>query len=265
MAEVQNVTQSILVDPVKFPLMGSPWPPMMIVAAYLFFVLRAGKKMMKDREPFDMRGAIKIYNIVQIVYNSVLLLCGSYFFFVLRVYDIGCIHRLPLDHEYKNWERLLSYAYYFNKYMDLTETVFFVMRKKDRQISFLHVFHHASMCVASYIHITFSGYGGLLFPVCYINVAVHVIMYIYYYLSSVSKAVRASLWWKKYITIAQLVQFILVLLYLANILRRPNCDASRTVIYFSMLLAAAFIMLFGHFYVKAYILPGKKKSQLKAQ
>ncbi|KAH8288299.1 hypothetical protein KR054_000483 [Drosophila jambulina] len=265
MDEVENVTLTVSGDPVQFPLVGSPWPPLMILAAYLFFVLKAGRKIMENRKPFDLRGVIKVYNIIQIVYNSVALSGAVYFLFVLRAYDMSCVHRLPLDHEHKNLERLLTYSYYFNKYMDLAETVFFVMRKKDRQISFLHVFHHTIMCVFGYMYITFSGYGGLLFPVCLLNVAVHVIMYTYYYLSSVSAEVQASLWWKKYITIVQLVQFFLGVSFLANTLRQPNCDASRTVIYLGMVLGAAFITLFGNFYVKAYILPGRKKSQLKVQ
>ncbi|KAH8367418.1 elongation of very long chain fatty acids protein F-like [Drosophila serrata] len=265
MDEIGNITLTVSGDPVQFPLMGSPWPPMMVLGTYLVFVLKAGRMIMENRKPFDLRGVIKVYNIVQIVYNSVALMAALYFLFVLKAYDLNCIQRLPLDHEHKNWERLLAYSYYFNKYMDLTETLIFVMRKKYRQVSFLHVFHHTIMCVFGYVYITFSGYGGFLFPVCLLNVAVHIIMYTYYYLSSVSAKVQASLWWKKYLTIVQLVQFFLAILYLINTLRQPNCDASRTVIYMSMLLGVAFIMLFGNFYVKAYVLPGRRKSQAKVQ
>ncbi|KAH8243130.1 hypothetical protein KR032_004747 [Drosophila birchii] len=265
MNQVENITLTISEDPVQFPLVGNPWPPMMILGGYLYFVLKGGRTIMEKRKPFDLRGVIKVYNIVQIVYNSVALSGALHFLLILRAYDISCVRRLPLDHEFKNWERLLTYAYYFNKYMDLTETVFFVMRKKYQQISFLHVFHHISMCVFGYMYITFGGYGGLLLPVCLVNVAVHIFMYTYYYLSSVSAEVRTSLWWKKYLTIVQLAQFIVCMLYLVNHLRRPNCDVSRKVIYSGLLLGSAFITLFSNFYYKAYILPDRKKSQLKVQ
>ncbi|KAH8264407.1 hypothetical protein KR038_008204 [Drosophila bunnanda] len=265
MDEVGNITLTLSGDPVQLPLLGSPWPPLMILAAYLAFVLKAGRKIMENRKPFDLRGVIKVYNIVQIVYNSVALSGALYFLLVLKAYDLSCIHQLPLDHEHKNWERMLVYSYYINKYMDLTETVIFVMRKKYRQISFLHVFHHTIMCVSGYAYITFTGYGGILFVPCLLNVAVHIIMYTYYYLSSVSAKVQASLWWKKYLTIVQLLQFLLAIIFLANTLMQPNCDVSRTVIYLGILLGVAFIMLFGNFYVKAYILPSGKKSQLKDQ
>ncbi|ROL51082.1 Elongation of very long chain fatty acids protein 2 [Anabarilius grahami] len=46
--------------------------------------------------------------------------------------------------------------YYFSKLIEFLDTVFIVLRKKNSQISFLHVYHHASMfniwwCVLSWI------------------------------------------------------------------------------------------------------------------
>ena len=35
--------------------------------------------------------------------------------------------------------------YYISKLVEFLDTVFFILRKKDNQISFLHVYHHASM------------------------------------------------------------------------------------------------------------------------
>ncbi|XP_017026474.1 very long chain fatty acid elongase F-like [Drosophila kikkawai] len=261
MIEILNMTSSG--DPVQLPLMGSPWSTLIILSAYLLIALKPGRKFMENREPFDLRGVIKVYNLVQILYNSLMLACGLYFLIFLKAYDLSCVHRLPLDHEHKNWERVLAYAYYFNKYMDLAETIFFLLRKKFRQITFLHVFHHFNLALFGYFYMTFSGYGGVMFPVCLLNVAVHIIMYTYYYLSSVSTKVQASLWWKKYITIVQLVQFLLGFIYFSNTLRRPNCDVSQTVIYPGMLLQISFFVLFGNFYVRAYILPGRKQSRRK--
>ncbi|XP_017057437.1 elongation of very long chain fatty acids protein F [Drosophila ficusphila] len=262
MADFLNGTLSISEDPVQLPLMGSPWPTLTILSIYLLFILKVGRQFMENRKPFDLRGVIKAYNIMQIVYNSAALTGGLYFLFVLKAYDLSCISRLPLDHEYKNWERWLSYSYFFNKLMDLMETVFFVLRKKYRQISVLHVVHHLIMAFGGYLYLTYSGYGGTLFPLCLLNVAVHVIMYTYYYLSCVSKDLQTSRW-KKYITIVQLVQFLLVLSNFSYTLMQPNCNASRPVIYSGMLVDITFILLFGNFYLHAYVLPSKKKPELK--
>ena len=35
--------------------------------------------------------------------------------------------------------------YYFSKLLEFMDTIFFVLRKKNSQISFLHVYHHATM------------------------------------------------------------------------------------------------------------------------
>ena len=35
--------------------------------------------------------------------------------------------------------------YYFSKCIEFLDTIFFILRKKNNQISFLHVYHHASM------------------------------------------------------------------------------------------------------------------------
>ncbi|KAH0617926.1 hypothetical protein JD844_016688 [Phrynosoma platyrhinos] len=46
--------------------------------------------------------------------------------------------------------------YYFSKVIEFADTIFFVLRKKNSQITFLHVYHHATMfniwwCVMNWI------------------------------------------------------------------------------------------------------------------
>lgn len=43
-----------------------------------------------------------------------------------------------------------TYFYYSLKVLDLVDTVFFVLRKKTTQISFLHVYHHGIVLLATY-------------------------------------------------------------------------------------------------------------------
>lgn len=233
---------------------------------------------MKNREAFDLRGVIKVYNIFQIVYNSWMFLYVSWqanmkeisfliyiflqtihFLFVLRAYDLGCMNTLPLDHEHKDRERYFSNLYLINKFIDLIETVFFVLRKKDRQISVLHVFHHASMPLAVYTGLIFNGYGGIATSYCLLNVLVHILMYTYYYLSSVSEAVQKSLWWKKYITIFQMVQFAVILACISYALWQPDCTVPTLTAYLAGILAFSFLLLFSNFYVRTYVLAGPKR------
>jgi len=175
-------------------------------------------------------------------------------------YNFSCISNLPLDHEYKNWERWLSYSYFFNKLMDLLETVFFIFRKKYRQISFLHVFHHVYMVYIGFLYMYYYGYGGHGFFLITFNVVVHTMMYTYYYQSSLNRNSGGDLWWKKYITVVQLVQFVIIFSHSVYILRQTDCQTSRLSATWGSLISVVFIILFSNFYVRTYILPKKTKS-----
>lgn len=60
------------------PLMGSPIPMLLLVSIYLLFV-GMGKKWMEHRPPVRIDRIIIVYNIVQIIANSALvLMVGSF-------------------------------------------------------------------------------------------------------------------------------------------------------------------------------------------
>lgn len=72
-------------DPVRLPLLTSQRPTLILLASYLLFIKVIGPKIMENRKPFDLRGAIRVYNITQIIYNvlmfsfvSILVLWYSY-------------------------------------------------------------------------------------------------------------------------------------------------------------------------------------------
>ena len=41
--------------------------------------------------------------------------------------------------------------YYFSKIIELLDTVIFILRKKNSQVTFLHVYHHATMVMLWWI------------------------------------------------------------------------------------------------------------------
>lgn len=53
-------------------LMKTPLPALGILAAYLYFVLRAGPRMMENRKPMDLKKAMILYNLSQVVLSVVL-------------------------------------------------------------------------------------------------------------------------------------------------------------------------------------------------
>ncbi|KAK7871572.1 hypothetical protein R5R35_010369 [Gryllus longicercus] len=53
-----------------------------------------------------------------------------------------------------------SKVYFINKVFDLFDTIFFVLRKKFNQVTFLHVYHHVAMCLVVWAHFKFNHLGG---------------------------------------------------------------------------------------------------------
>lgn len=85
-----------------------------------------------------------------------------------------------------------------------------------------------------------------------VNSFIHVLMYSYYGLSALGPSVTKYLWWKKYLTILQLIQFTTALILGINGIR-SGCDFPIWMQYALVIYMLSFIVLFGNFYAKAYI------------
>lgn len=59
------------------------------------------------------------------------------------------------------------------------------------------------------------------------------------------------LWWKKYMTKIQLIQFVLILSYMISISAK-NCEMSKGLTYFFVVNTTIFLYLFMDFYRKTY-------------
>lgn len=162
-------------------------------------------------------------------------------------------------------ERLLSYIYYINKIFDLLDTVFFVLRKNYQQITVLHVYHHAMMAYCGYWLFRFYGSGGQYCTMAFLNTLVHTVMYFYYFISVTYPELKGKLWWKKYITILQLIQFILLLIQALHVLIfNPTCKFPLFLQYFQVFQCIAMILMFSNFYYNTYLKP-KTEKHLKIQ
>lgn len=129
-----------------------------------------------------------------------------------------------------NWKGVrsaqMSYAYFLVKMLDLCDTIFFVLRKRSRQISFLHVYHHVAILVGSYIAVSWApgnihpklcsfqiltwlfSIGGHPWLFGLLNCFVHVVMYGYYFGSVYSPRMKENLTIKRSITQLQIVSHL---------------------------------------------------------
>nr|CAD7450317.1 unnamed protein product [Timema bartmani] len=130
------------------------------------------------------------------------------------------------------------------------QQVFFVLRKKQNQVSFLHVYHHTVTALFSWGYLKFlPGEQGVI--IGFLNSVVHVVMYSYYMMAAMGPSYHKYLWWKKYITWIQLTQFCLMLTYLLSLLAY-DCKLPKGLTFFFVGNVTVFLYLFLDFYKKAY-------------
>lgn len=151
------------------------------------------------------------------------------------------------------------YSYFICKLIELLDTVFFVLRKKNRQVSSLHVYHHTLMPICSWIGCRFlpNGHGTLLGV---INAFIHIIMYAYYMLTSIGPHMNKYLWWKKYLTTLQLIQFFIIFVHTFQIFVN-DCNYPVVISFLLNLNSLIFLYLFGSFYIQNYVKREKQKDK----
>uniref|UniRef100_A0A671R5F5 Elongation of very long chain fatty acids protein n=1 Tax=Sinocyclocheilus anshuiensis TaxID=1608454 RepID=A0A671R5F5_9TELE len=140
--------------------------------------------------------------------------------------------------------------YFISKGVEDLDTVFFILRKKFSQISFLHVYHHCTMFTLWWIGIKWVA-GGQSFFGAHMNAAIHVLMYLYYGLAAFGPKIQKYLWWKKYLTIIQMVQFHVTIGHTALSLY-SDCPFPKWMHWCLIGYALTFIILFGNFYYQTY-------------
>lgn len=146
----------------------------------------------------------------------------------------------------------VCWLYYFSKFIEMLDTVFFVLRKKPKQITFLHVFHHSIMPFTWWFGVRFSP-GGLGTFHALLNCIVHVIMYTYYLLSALGPSFQRFLWWKKHLTSLQLIQFVLVTVHISQYFFMKDCPYPYPLfMYIIALYGIIFLLLFLNFWHHAY-------------
>jgi hypothetical protein len=85
-----------------------------------------------------------------------------------------------------------------------------------------------------------------------INSFVHVIMYSYYFMSAFGPGVQKYLWWKRYLTQLQLVQFLLIIVHLINGMMQTDCAFPYVFNWYVIVYCVTLIALFTNFYIETY-------------
>ncbi|XP_056319840.1 elongation of very long chain fatty acids protein 7a [Danio aesculapii] len=232
-------------------LMSNPIPQILIIIFYIYFVISLGPKIMENRKPFDLKRVLIVYNIF--VVSLSVYMCYE---FLMAGWGTGYTFGCDLV-DYSQSPKAMRMAsvcwlYYFSKFIEMLDTVFFVLRKKPKQVTFLHVFHHSIMPFTWWFGVRFSP-GGLGTFHALLNCIVHVIMYTYYLLSALGPSFHKFLWWKKHLTSLQLIQFVLVTVHISQYFFMKDCPYPYPLfMYIIALYGIIFLLLFLNFWHHAY-------------
>lgn len=111
---------------------------------------------MRGKDAYDLKKLLAIYNLGQVLACSYLIYgILSTEFNVIKFWQCQPV----TYHSDTKSIAALTYAYhtFLLKLVELVETVFFVLRKKQNQVSKLHVYHHVSTAMLGYIMTKYIG------------------------------------------------------------------------------------------------------------
>ncbi|KAL3691805.1 hypothetical protein R1sor_005456 [Riccia sorocarpa] len=247
------------------PCVDSPTPVVLGVSSYLIFVI-LGLTLIKtlDLKPRTKEPAV--LKLFVIFHNFV---C-----FALSLYMCVGIVIEAISHRYSFWGNAynskqikmghLLYIFYMSKYIEFMDTVIMILKRNTRQISLLHVYHHASIAIIWWI-ISYHAPGGEAYFSAALNSGVHVFMYLYYLLAATvgknEKVRRKYLWWGKYLTQIQMFQFVLNMIQAYTDLKfLESWKYPRFLFKILFYYMISLLGLFGNFYVQKYVAPGPKQA-----
>lgn len=178
--------------------------PEVVIMSALYLTVVLGGQVVMRRFPAVPARVLKVPFLV----HNVLLSLGSGVLLILMLEDVypffmkhGAHGSICLSEVTTKRMELFYIINYYFKYWELLDTIFLVLKKK--KLLFLHVYHHMATAALCYTQIR--GRTPMAWSIICLNLAVHVLMYMYYALTSVG--IRCP--WKKLITISQITQFFI--------------------------------------------------------
>ncbi|EEB17744.1 elongation of very long chain fatty acids protein, putative [Pediculus humanus corporis] len=229
--------------------MDSPYPLITICVCYLYFVCKAGPQYMKNKKPYNLNKIITVYNAFQI-FACLAIIYGMLSSFSLTRFGCESINHSDKENSYRVarwtwWATLL-------KLTEFLETIFFVLRKKQNQVSGLHLYHHVSTLSLGWITTKFAPGEPTVIPVV-LNCIIHVLMYSYYLIALYGgkELQKKIIFWKRSLTILQMVQFTIIIAHIGSSLR-SQCTAPKPLLILMLVNILINYIMFYKFYKNTY-------------
>lgn len=160
---------------------------------------------------------------------------------------LWCDSERVLPH--RGWLQFWYYVFYLSKFYEYGDTLLLILAKK--RVIFLHAWHHCSTVFVVWFSVT--GRVPVAWVAICANLLVHMAMYYYYALSVLG--IRSA--WKRYITLIQIVQFIVDIgsvaaVFVHDSVSEAQCSGDPAGYWIPALIVASFLVLFLDFYRGAY-------------
>ncbi|KAI9497967.1 ELO family [Zychaea mexicana] len=254
-------------------------PEVVVGCVTYLMVIFGGQYILRDSMPLRPKFIFQVHNLLlTLVSLAILLLLIEQL--VPQLVRHGLYWTICSFDAWTQKHELLYYLNYLVKYWELIDTVFLVVKKKklggDEKeradgFKFLHVFHHSMTMVLCYTQLV--GRTTVSWVPIVLNLTVHVLMYYYYFRT----ASGAKIWWKKYLTTMQIIQFVIDLFviysctytFYANkyALQLPNfgtCSGGEGAAWFGCAILSSYLVLFINFYRMTYNANKNKKNAAAA-
>lgn len=240
-----------------WPMMSSPFPTLALCVFYAYFSKSLAPRLMAKRKAMDLRKVLVYYNLFQTIFSAWIVyeyLASGWW----GDYSLKC---QPVD--YSNNPKAIRMAatcwwYYIAKFTEFFDTLFFILRKKNEHVSTLHVIHHGCMPFSVWMGMKFAPGGHSTF-FALLNSFVHIVMYLYYMIAALGPKYQKYIWWKKYLTTFQMVQFVAIFTHQFQLLFR-ECDYPKSFMVWIGLHGVMFLFLFSDFYKAKYTNANKGKA-----
>ncbi|KAI7875339.1 GNS1/SUR4 membrane protein [Lichtheimia hyalospora FSU 10163] len=243
-------------------------PEVAIGCVTYLLVIFGGQYMLRESGPSNPKLIFRLHNfLLTIVSLALLLLLVEQL--VPQLARHGLYYTICSAEAWTEKHELLYYLNYLVKWWELADTVFLVLKKK--KLEFLHYFHHSMTMVLCYTQLV--GRTTVSWVPITLNLTVHVLMYYYYFRT----ASGAKIWWKRYLTTMQIIQFVIDLVviysctytfyankYAPHLPNFGSCAGGEGAAWFGCALLSSYLLLFINFYRMTYKAGKKSKTAAAA-
>lgn len=182
------------------------WVPFVVVPIYFSLIWLVQAWVRYRGKPYELKQTVIVHNLMMSVLSSVLV-----YFMIMELASMmvhSSFWSVFCDSK-RNWsvygrQIFFYYVNYVFKFIELSDTLLLAFR--GNKIPFLHSYHHAATLVLCWSQLR--GTSCMQWVVISINLIVHIIMYLYYALY----ALGYRPWWKKFLTLFQITQFVVSLI-----------------------------------------------------